>query len=106
MAMSPHPLLVLALVLSAICLPGSASADSGRRDQDLARQARERGEIEPLARILSIVRARLPGDVVGIEIERRHGRWFYELRVADKAGRLFEVHVDARSGAIERIKEK
>ena len=33
-------------------------------------------------------------------------RWLYELRVTDAKGRLFEVYVDAHSGAIDRIKEK
>jgi uncharacterized membrane protein YkoI len=44
--------------------------------------------------------------VVGVEIEQKKGRWFYEFRVADAKGRLFEVYVDARSGMIDRIKEK
>jgi len=82
-----------------------ARADS-RRDHDAARQAVERGEIKALAEILNAIRSKLPGEVIGIEIEQKKGRWLYELRVADSKGRLFEVHVDATSGAIERIKEK
>ena len=66
----------------------------------------ERGEIKALADILNAIRSKLPGDVVGVEIEQKKGRWFYEFRVADTKGRLFEVHVDAHSGVIDRIKEK
>ena len=72
----------------------------------MARQAVERGEIKALADILSAIRGKLPGDVVGVEIEQKKGRWFYEFRVADAKGRLFEVYVDAHSGLIDRIKEK
>ena len=64
------------------------------------------GEIHSLADILKALRGKLPGEVAGVEIERKDGRWLYEFRVVDSQGRLFEVYVDARSGEIERIKEK
>lgn len=75
-------------------------------DHDAVRQAVERGDIRPLAEILAAVRGQLPGDVVGVEIEQKNGRWLYEFRVVDRRGRLFEVYVDARTARIERIKEK
>jgi uncharacterized membrane protein YkoI len=75
-------------------------------DHDDVRQAVERSEIRPLADILKEVRGKLPGEVVGIEIERKNGHWLYELRVLDGQGRVFEVYVDARSGEIDRTKEK
>jgi len=75
-------------------------------DQDAARQAVESGEIRPLADILHAVRGKLPGEVVGVEIESKNGRWLYEFRVLDGKGNLFEVYVDARTGEIDRTKEK
>jgi uncharacterized membrane protein YkoI len=91
--------------LAAAAIPaGEARTDS--RDHDAVRLAVERGEIRPLVDILAIVRARLPGQVTGVEIEQKARRWIYEIRVADGKGRLFEVYVDARTGEIERIKEK
>jgi uncharacterized membrane protein YkoI len=44
--------------------------------------------------------------VLGVEAERRKGQWVYEFRVVDGNGRLYEVYVDGKSGAIDRIKEK
>jgi uncharacterized membrane protein YkoI len=44
--------------------------------------------------------------VVGVKLEQEQGAWVYEFRVVDAKGRLFEVYVDARSGGIERTKEK
>jgi uncharacterized membrane protein YkoI len=78
--------------------------DGARRDQ--VRRAVEAGEIKSLAEILKIVQGKLPGEIAGVEIEREHGRWLYEFRVVDGKGRLFEVYIDARSGKIEKIKEK
>jgi uncharacterized membrane protein YkoI len=83
-----------------------AVAKSDPHDHDAVRLAVERGEIRPLVEILAIVRAGLPGQVAGVEIERKSGRWIYEFRVVNAKGGLFEVQVDARTGEIIRVKEK
>ncbi|HEY0330395.1 MAG TPA: PepSY domain-containing protein [Rhodopseudomonas sp.] len=75
-------------------------------DHDAVRGAVQRGEIKPLAELLQIVKGKLPGEITGVEIERRHGQWLYEFRVIDSAGRLFEIYVDAQTGDIRRTKEK
>ncbi len=70
------------------------------------RRAVEAGEIRPLADILRAVREKLPGEIAGVEVEHKNGVWLYEFRVIDSQGRLFEAHVDARTGEIARIREK
>lgn len=75
-------------------------------DHDAVRGAVERGEIKPLVQLLELAKDRLPGEIVGVEIERKQGVWLYEFRVIDKSGRLFDVYVDAQSGEIRRTKEK
>jgi uncharacterized membrane protein YkoI len=90
--------------VAVLLVPATALADS--RDHDAVRRAVERGEVRPLAEILERVRDKLPGEVIGVEIERKDGRWLYEFRAVDRRGRLFEVYVDGNSGAIERVKEK
>jgi uncharacterized membrane protein YkoI len=96
---------VLRFALAVAIIPiGAALGDP--HDHDAVRLAVERGEIRPLAEILTRVRDKLPGQIAGVEIERKAGRWLYEFRVVDRQGRLFEVYVDARTGEIERIKEK
>ncbi|HET7803898.1 MAG TPA: PepSY domain-containing protein [Pseudolabrys sp.] len=86
----------------AVTLPEALYAN----ERDDMRHAVERGEIHSLAEILAALRGKLPGEVAGVEIERKNGRWFYEFRVIDNKGRLFEVYVDARTAVIERMKEK
>jgi uncharacterized membrane protein YkoI len=90
----------------AVAMAPAAAAKSDPHDHDAVRLAVERGEIRPLVEILAIVRAGLPGQVAGVEIERKSGRWIYELRVVNAKGGLFEVYVDARTGDIIRVKEK
>jgi uncharacterized membrane protein YkoI len=98
---------VVAVTAFVVAMPRSADAsekDEVRRDEVL--RAVETGQIRSLADILNAVRSKLPGEVAGVEVERKKGRWLYEFRVVDSKGRLFDVYVDARSGEIERIKEK
>jgi uncharacterized membrane protein YkoI len=83
-----------------------APVQAETRDHDAVRRAVGRGEIRALSDILDAVRGKLPGEINGIEIEQKNGRWIYEFRVVDGKGRLFEVSVDARTGEIEKIKEK
>lgn len=97
-------LAVLAALLAPLEPVAARDHDDGRRDE--IRRAVEAGEIRSLAEILASVREQLPGELAGVEIEREYGRWLYEFRVVDGTGRLFEVYVDARSGKIERVKEK
>jgi uncharacterized membrane protein YkoI len=98
------PLLAGALLASA---PAAVAADDDDKGApEAVRRAVEAGEIKSLADILAAVRGTLPGEVAGVEIELDHGRWLYEFRVVDSKGRLYEVYVDARSGKIEKIKEK
>jgi len=97
------PLLAAALLVAA---PAAVASDGDEGAPEDVRRAVEAGEIKSLADILAAVRGQLPGEVAGVEIEHEHGRWLYEFRVVDSKGRLYEVYVDARSGKIERIKEK
>jgi len=102
---------MLAMLLAAAALGTVAPRMADARDQDQlrrdeVRRAVESGEIHSLAEILDALRGKLPGEVAGVEIERKGDRWRYEFRVVDSQGRLFEVYVDARSAEIERIKEK
>ena len=96
--------LLLGIAPATVLSIAAALAES--HDQDAARRAVESGETRPLADILDAVRGKLPGEVVGVEIESKKGRWLYEFRVLDAKGNLFEVHVDAHSGEIDQTKEK
>jgi uncharacterized membrane protein YkoI len=95
----------LAIAVALAALPTTAARADGH-EQDELHQAVKRGEIRSLADILAAIRDQLPGEVAGVEVERKNGHWIYEFRVVDGRGHLFEVRVDARSAAIERVKEK
>ncbi|MBX6322497.1 MAG: PepSY domain-containing protein [Rhodospirillaceae bacterium] len=89
--------------------PGGAGAparahEKGKHDPDAdherARAAVERGEALPLDRILAAVRPHIDGEIVETGFEREHGVWTYEIKYIDRAGRMREIHVDARTAEI------
>ena len=105
----------LKMIMVALVVLGAATRAMGdddhddendRSEREAVRAAVERGELKPLSVVLQAVLPKLPGEVVGIEIEREDGVWIYELRIAGKKGRLFEVYVDAATAQILKTKEK
>jgi uncharacterized membrane protein YkoI len=98
---SGFPLLCLVLTTTLALGPSHVRADWADEDRshDRARRATERGEILPLTAIYERALASLPGRVLEAELEREHDRWVYELKILDADGRLFEVYLDAGTGA-------
>jgi uncharacterized membrane protein YkoI len=105
-----RPLVFALLLAAAALLPAGRGVAGphghGVNDHDEVRNAVEKGEIKPLTELLKLVVDQMPGEVTSIDIERKHDIWLYEFRVIDKAGRLFDVYVDANSGDVRRVKEK
>jgi len=100
------PLAALGLLCGASpAFAGSGAVRSDDDDHVAAREALQRGEILPLARILAIVAGHVPGDVIDVELERKHGRWRYEVKVLTSTGRVREVKLNARDGAVLEIED-
>ena len=92
---------------------GNAHSDGFERawedddhDHDRARRALSRGEILPMAQLLERLHARIPGEVVEVELEREDGVWVYEFKLIDGQGRLLRVYVDAQTGKIVPVEDE
>ncbi len=94
---------LLAVVLAAAS--GCVLADEVK-DHDRARQALESGEILPLRQILEKIEAAYPGQVLEVELERKHGRWLYELKLLQKDGLRIKLLVNAADGEVLSDKRK
>ncbi len=86
----------LALLLICLALPVRADSD----DQNRAREAVERHEILPLAKILRNIRRQYGRNIVDIEFEDHKGQYFYEFEIIDSKGQIVEILVDAATGKV------
>ena len=97
---------VLAALLAALlALPVDSMARS-ELDQNRARAAMQAGEILPLATILTRLAQTQPGQVLEVELERKDGRWLYEIKLLQPGGGLLKLELDARSGEVLRQKSR
>jgi len=97
---------LLALVCGAIALPrGAIGGDRPdcKRSQDCALDAFKSGQIRPLAEVLAVARAKVPGEVVKIELEREDGAWVYEIKILTPSGRRREIEINAHTLAVIKI---
>lgn len=84
-----------------------AWADKGRGrgrdgDHDDAWEHSQSGDTLSLSEVLQIVRPQIDGQIIEIEYEFEDGRPMYEFKYINPAGRVREMYVDARTGAIIR----
>ncbi|MPS29213.1 MAG: peptidase M4 [Alcaligenaceae bacterium] len=87
------------------CAPAQArDRDNCKKDQDCARAALMQGEIRPLSAVLGVVRDKVPGDIIEIELDRDDGIWIYEVKVLPPSGHRKKLEIDARTLEILKIK--
>ena len=90
-------LIYLALAAGTISQVAAASeAVSQAEIRELVRQ----GEILPLETILERFPEAEYGKLLDLEVERERGRLVYEFEFLRADGRVLEVEVDARNGAV------
>lgn len=95
----PSGLLVVSLFASTAVI--AADRDEAAR----IRTAVARGELMPLPRILAIARARVPGEMLEVELEEERGRIAYEVKILTADGRMQEVTIDPRSGRVLGVED-
>lgn len=78
-------------------------AAQGQLQQDQVLEAVKRKDIRPLAEIQAAAEKAMPGQVVGVEIKRRDGKFVYEFKIVAARGRLREIYVDAATLEILKI---
>jgi len=75
------------------------------RDQQEIRAAVNRGEVMPLPKVLVIVQKAVPGDILEIELDRGTNGYRYEVKVLTPKGEVRKLDIDARTGAVLKVKD-
>lgn len=73
---------------------GGSDCDGG---QNCALDARKQGAIRPLSEVLAVARARLPGEVIKIKLDREDDIWVYEIKILTPKGRRREIEINAQT---------
>ncbi len=98
--------LIFALVAT-IAVP-AASAEEGKAgygdNREKLDDARSHGKIMPIDLLLKLLKEKLNGEIVEIELDDNDGGLYYEVYYLDSAGRRIVIYVDAATGAI--LKDK
>lgn len=82
-----------------------SKAERKRAEQDAIRKAVQRGELLPLPRVLAIAQAKVRGEVVKVELEHESWGIKYEVKILTPSGRVREVEINARTGAVLKIED-
>jgi hypothetical protein len=64
------------------------------------RRLRASGSIMPLEEVLRQIARDYPGRIIEIELEEEDGLFVYELELVDDGGFVWEIEIDARTGAL------
>lgn len=73
-------------------------------EQAYAQEALQRGEILPMARILELARAAVPGDLLKLELDNR--KLVYKATILTANGQICKLELDARNGAVIKFEVK
>ena len=73
-------------------------------DHKAAREALLRGDIKPLADVLSVAAKIEAGNVIEVKLERKQDRYIYEIDILTSEGRKVELYLDASS--LQLIRKK
>lgn len=101
------PIRRLALLTLAVAMTATAPAraDDDGDDHDLARRLLAEGQIRSLSAIVEEIKGQVPGEMLEVEFESENGLYKYEVKMLRPDGKVQEVEVDARTGAILKVED-
>jgi len=106
--MKSRVLVAFALLLGTLSFgvsTGFADKTDNKKEHQVVREALQRGEVLPLVKILAIASQHVPGDVIEVELEQENAGLIYEIKILTGNGRVREVKIDARTGAVVNIED-
>lgn len=74
-------------------------------DEEISPEDRKRVKIT-VEQARQTALARVAGTIIEEELEKENGRLVYSIEIKDKDGRVFDVEVDAETGAIFKVERE
>ncbi len=90
---------------AALAGDGPSKLERKRHERADIQTAMERGELLPLPKAIALAQTRVAGDVLKIELEKEEWGIKYEVKILTATGRVREVELNARTGALIKIED-
>jgi uncharacterized membrane protein YkoI len=72
-------------------------------NQMAARQLSDSGQILTFEKIQALAQAIKPGRILEVELEKKRGRYVYEVELLDNNDQVGEVKLDAKTGKLIKL---
>jgi uncharacterized membrane protein YkoI len=94
---------LIAAALSMVLVGSSAMADD--IGPEVAKKLLSEGRIRPLSEILTVLNAKVPGQMLEVELELENATYVYEVKLLRPDGKVQEVKANASTGNILEIED-
>lgn len=92
---------LLVLLVTLFYLP---RADSGESPANAGRLS-AKGEILSLEKISQKAKSYKAGEILEVELEKKHGRYVYEIDILDADSQVWELKLDAKTGQLLKMEQ-
>ena len=96
---------VLFLTAALLLAPVGIDAHADDIGPEVAKRLLKEGRIKPLTEILAAVNAKVPGELLEVELELEDGIYVYEFKLLRPDGRVQEVEAGASTAKILKIED-
>jgi uncharacterized membrane protein YkoI len=97
---------MMMLYLACLCLVATGwlvpIAGSGESPA-VAGQLAAKGQILSLEKISKLAKSYKPGEILEVELEKKHGRYLYEVEILDTRSQVWELKLDAKTGQLLKM---
>ncbi|KQT41562.1 peptidase M4 [Methylophilus sp. Leaf459] len=69
----------------------------------IAAQLAAKGQILSLEKISRLAKSHKPGEILEVELEKKHGRYLYEVEILDARSQVWELKLDAKTGQLLKM---
>ena len=92
-------LMVLSMAAAGWLLPQAGSGESPASAGQLA----AKGQILSLEKISKLAKTYKAGEILEVELEKKHGRYLYEVEILDMRSQVWELKLDAKTGQLLKM---
>jgi uncharacterized membrane protein YkoI len=89
--------LVIGITMSLMPQAGSGESPA------VANKLSSKGEILSFEKISKLAKTHKPGEIIEVELEKKHGRYIYEVEILDSGSQVWELKLDAKTGQLLKM---